>query len=179
MPKEFRKDIFIDGEPTVELDYAAHHIRIPYHQEGIDYREDPYLALTDDPEERSIFKKLLLIALNAETEKKAVRGFRDACISAAKKMKIALTNKNICGLLERVRATHNQIAGYINTGAGCRLQNLDSQITEAILMRMTDMGIPCLPVHDSYIVPRQFEDRLRDVMVGEYKALLGFEPVIK
>ena len=179
MPKEFRKDIFIDGEPTVELDYAAHHIRIPYHQEGIDYREDPYLALTDDPEERSIFKKLLLIALNAETEKKAVRGFRDACISAAKKMNIALTNKNICGLLERVRATHNQIAGYINSGAGCRLQNLDSQITEAILMRMTDMAIPCLPVHDSYIVPRQHEDRLRDVMVGEYKAVLGFEPVIK
>ncbi|MBV5343105.1 hypothetical protein JZU68_05670, partial [bacterium] len=85
------KDVFIGGEPTVELDYAAHHIRIPYHLEGIDYREDPYLALTDDPEERSVFKKLLLIALNAETEKKTVRGFRDACIATAKKSKIDLT----------------------------------------------------------------------------------------
>ncbi len=178
MPKGFRKDILIGGEPTVELDYAAHHIRMPYHLEGIDYREDPYLALTDDPEERSIFKKLLLIALNAETEKMAVRGFRDACISAAKKMKIALTNKNIYGLLERVRAKHPGIAGYINSGAGRSLQYLDSRITEAILMRMTDKGIPCLPVHDSYIVPRQFENELRAAMVDEYQALLKFEPVI-
>ena len=59
------------------------------------------------------------------------------------------------------------------------MQNLDSRITEGILMRMTDMAIPCLPVHDSYIVPKQHEDRLRDVMVSEYRAVLGFEPVIK
>ncbi|MBV5343104.1 hypothetical protein JZU68_05665, partial [bacterium] len=71
-----------------------------------------------------------------------------------------------------------RIARYVNSGAGLKLQNLDSQITEAILMRMTDKGIPCLPVHDSYIVPQQYEDRLRDVMMEEYKAVIGYEPVI-
>jgi hypothetical protein len=179
IPKEFRKDILINGEPTVELDYAAHHVRIPYHLEGVDYREDPYLALTEDPKERSLFKKLLFIAINAETESEFTKGFRKAFKATAKQKKLSLTSASILSLLQRVKETHNQIAGYINSGAGCKFQNLDSRITEAILVRMTDMGIPCLPVHDSYIVPRQHEDRLRDVMVGEYKAVLGFEPVIK
>lgn len=162
----------------MELDYAAHHIRIPYHLEGIDYKDDPYLALTYDPEERKLFKKLLLIALNATSEKKAIGAFRSECIDVAWKTKLSLTNKSIAGLLERAREVHHRIAGYIHSGYGRRLQNLDSQITEGILMRMTDTGIPCLPVHDSYIVPKQFEERLRDVMTGEYKAVIGFEPVI-
>ena len=179
MPKDLRKDVLINGEPTVELDYAAHHVRIPYHLEGVDYREDPYLAFTDDPKERSLFKKLLLIAINAKTEREFVIGFRNAFKATAKQENLSLTSASILTLLQRAKTTHNQIAGYVNSGAGCRLQNLDSQITEAILMRMTEMGIPCLPVHDSYIVPRQHEDRLRDVMVGEYRAVLGFEPVIK
>ena len=179
MPKGFRKDILINGEPAVELDYSAHHIRIPYHLEGIDYRDDPYLALTDDPEERKIFKKLLLVALNATTEKKAIEAFRSECIETAWKTELSLADESIRGLLARARDQHKRIAGFIHSGKGRMLQNLDSRITEAILMRMTDMGIPCLPVHDSYIVPRQFEDRLRDVMAGEYRALLGFEPVIK
>ena len=179
MPKGFRKDILINGEPAVELDYSAHHIRIPYHLEGIDYRDDPYLALTDDPEERKIFKKLLLVALNATTEKKAIEAFRSECIETAWKTELSLADESIRGLLARARDQHKRIAGFIHSGKGRMLQNLDSRITEGILMRMTDMGIPCLPVHDSYIVPRQHEDRLRDVMVGEYRAALGFEPVIK
>lgn len=178
MPKELRKDILINGEPTVELDYAAHHIRSPYHLEGIDYRDDPYLALANDKERRKIFKTLMLVSLNAETEKKAIKAFRSECIDIAWKTKLSLTNKSILGLLERARDVHHRIAGYIHSGHGRMLQNLDSQITEGILMRMTDMGIPCLPVHDSYIVPKQYEERLRDAMIGEYKAVIGLEPVI-
>jgi hypothetical protein len=178
MPKGFRKDILINGEPAIELDYSAHHIRIPYHLEGIDYRDDPYLALTDDPEERKIFKKLLLVALNATTEKKAIEAFRSECIETAWKTELSLADESIRGLLARARDQHKRIAGFIHSGKGRMLQNLDSRITEGILMRMTDMAIPCLPVHDSYIVPRQHEDRLRDVMGGTYKEAIGFEPVI-
>jgi hypothetical protein len=43
-----------------------------YHLEGIDYREDPYLAITNDPGERVVFKLLLLVAMNAEDEENAV-----------------------------------------------------------------------------------------------------------
>jgi len=178
MPKGFRKDILIGGESTVELDYAAYHTRILYHLLGMDYREDPYRALTDDPEWRPIFKKLLFVAINAKTEMNAVFGFKKACNASGKKMPFALTHKSICRLLEKVREKHPGISEFIHSGHGLKLQNLDSEITEAILMRMTDKGIPCLPVHDSYIVPRQFENELRVAMVDEYQSLLKFEPVI-
>jgi len=178
MPKEFRRDILINGEPTVELDYAAHHIRMSYHREGIDYREDPYTPFADEKERRKVFKKLMLVSLNAETEKEAVKAFRSECIDIAWKTNLSLTNKSILGLLERAREIHHRIAKYIHSDRGRELQNLDSRITEKILMRMTDKGVPCLPVHDSYIVPRQFENQLRGAMNEEYEALLGFEPII-
>lgn len=178
MPKEFRRGIMINGEKSVELDFAAHHVRIPYHLEKIDYREDPYLALTDEKNEREIFKKLLLIAINAETEVKAIRGFRNACIQGAQKDFGPLTNANIKKMMDRVHNEHNRIARYLNSGAGLRLQNIDSKITEAILTSMTGQGIPCLPVHDSYIVPQQFEGHLKKAMMEEYERILGFSPVI-
>lgn len=179
MPKEFRKDILINGEHTVELDYAAHHMRMSYNREKIDYREDPYLALTDDEKERKTFKNLLLIAINAETVAKAIKGFRKACVAIPKEDRIELTNANILKLMARIYKAHKPIAHYISSGAGLRLQNIDSQITEAILMRMTRQAIPCLPVHDSYIVSVRHREVLYQAMIEEYEKVMGFTPVVK
>ena len=125
-----------------------------------------------------MFKTLLLVALNATSEKKAMEAFRSECIDTAWKIGLSLTNKSIAVLLERAREIHPRIAKYVHSGRGRELQYLDSKITEGILMKMTNKGIPCLPVHDSYIVPKQYENQLKEVMVDEYQALLGFEPVI-
>ena len=42
--KELRPHIHINGNGTVEVDYSAYHIRMLYHKEGIDFREDPYVV---------------------------------------------------------------------------------------------------------------------------------------
>jgi hypothetical protein len=39
-------------------------------------------------------------------------------------------------------------------------------------------NIPCLPVHDSYIVEVQYKDTLYQVMMEEYEKIMGYEPVI-
>ena len=41
-PSWSREFILIDDEPTVELDYSGFLTRAIYHNEGIDYQEDPY-----------------------------------------------------------------------------------------------------------------------------------------
>ncbi|MDX9710543.1 MAG: hypothetical protein RBT64_13410, partial [Trichloromonas sp.] len=64
------------------------------------------------------------------------------------------------------------------TGKGLTLQNLDSAITEDILISFMREGIPCLPVHDSYIVPARYKDRLYQKMMEAYEKVMGFEPVI-
>jgi hypothetical protein len=58
------------------------------------------------------------------------------------------------------------------------LQNLDSRITDAILTSLMAENIPALTVHDSFIVPQQHEDRLRELMIDEYEKVLKFKPGI-
>lgn len=177
IPKKFRRHIKIDGQDTVEWDYKAHHLRMPYHLLGIDYQDDPYMVLATDDNERKIYKKLCLIAINAENETKAIQGFREKALEEG--FDIALTNETIRSLLDWLKIVHHPIAEYIHSKKGLKLQYLDSQITEAILMSLTKQGIPCLPVHDSYIVPGQYEEQLQETMMNEYKKLMGFEPVIE
>ena len=45
--------------------------------------------------------------------------------------------------------------------------------------RLMISGIPCLPVHDSYVVPEEYEDTLIQAMVEEYEKEMGRPPVIK
>jgi hypothetical protein len=177
IPKQFRHHIKINGQETVELDYKAHHLRMSYHLLGIDYPNDPYLVLTTDDNERAIYKKLCLIAINAKNENKAIRGFRNAAMT--ENFAIDLTSENIRALLAWLKKVHEPIAEYIHSKKGLQLQYLDSQITEAILMSLTRQGIPVLSVHDSYIVPVQYEEQLQEAMMSNYEKLLKFEPILE
>jgi hypothetical protein len=44
------------------------------------------------------------------------------------------------------------IASHFGTGIGLRLQRVDSDIAEQVMLHFADQGIPCLGVHDSFIV---------------------------
>ena len=50
------------------------------------------------------------------------------------------------------------------SGAGIKLQNLDSNIAAHVLNDLTNREIPCLTVHDSFIVTRQNEEHLAKAM---------------
>jgi len=56
------------------------------------------------------------------------------------------------------------IAGWFGTGAGLWLQYEDSVLALDVLRRMEDQAIPVLPVHDSFIVAEEHEERLRLAM---------------
>jgi hypothetical protein len=177
LSEESRAQITIDGQKTVELDYSGHHLRMSYHLENKDYEGNPYWALAGNEKEKKIFKNLCLVAINAADEEKAIKGFRRRNISRWKE--VDLSDEGIRILLDRVKKVHHRIANYIHSEKGRTLQYLDSQITEAILMRMTGQDIPCLPIHDSYIVPAQYEEQLLEAMMVEYRQVMGFEPVVK
>jgi hypothetical protein len=177
LPKELRSHIRINGEPTVEFDYSALHIRMLYHLEGIEYFEDPYTAVCDDEAERKIYKLVQLIAINSESEAKAVKAIRDQL--RKNEIYFDLSNESIRRCLGRFKKGHPTIAKYLNTGIGLKLQNLDGKVTDKILRIMTENRIPCLPVHDSYIVPRQDEILLKEVMHESYERVMGFGPIIK
>ncbi|MBU1194090.1 MAG: hypothetical protein KKE62_07380 [Proteobacteria bacterium] len=163
--------IKINGEPVVELDYDAFHIVMLYHLRGldIDISQDPYDIIVG-PEDRAIKKKVLLTAINAPTDRKAMGAI--SSYLADEKIK----GIKVKSLLSRAKLAHTDIADDIGSGKGRMLQNLDSIITDAILTSLMAENIPALPVHDSFVVPQQHEDRLRELMIDEYEKVLKFKP---
>lgn len=180
LPGAARKCIFINGSPTVELDYSAHHIRMLYHDCELDYQEDPYQILcAENPEERGIFKIVLLVSINAPNQESAVKAIRHEFWAKGMSGKYT-TDEFIISCIEKFKEVHATIARYLNIGVGLGLQYTDSRITDKILNQMTRNGVPTLPVHDSYIVPVAHSDDLREVMVSAYEEVMGgFKPVIK
>ncbi|WP_299981453.1 hypothetical protein [Desulfobacula sp.] len=170
--------IRINGEPVVEWDYDALHIFMLYHLRGldIDIEQDPYDIIVG-PEERGLKKTVLLTAINAKDDELAVKGIRKELVDDGIKGEV-LTNKSIESLLYRAKLAHPDIADDIGSGKGRMLQNLDSRIADAILTNLMTENIPALPVHDSFIVPQQNEDRLRELMIGEYEKVMKFKPGI-
>ena len=179
MPKEVRRCIVINGEPACELDYKAHHIRMLYHELEIDYKDDPYEELCrDDLNQRAVYKIVSLVSINADTRQVAVKGIRKQLRD--KGIPFDYTDKSINACIEKFCEIHKPIAGFLNTGQWGYLQYKDSQITSHILTRMVKEGIPCLPVHDSYIVPAKHEGLLQDTMIEAYqKVMYGFSPAIE
>ena len=78
--EDWRRQIYINNEPTVEQDYSGLHINLLYGLEGVQPEEDPYhldlILDVDANEQRAILKGLVLMALNAATPKKAFQSFR-------------------------------------------------------------------------------------------------------
>ena len=171
--KYMRKDILIDGQPTVEIDFSAYHIRMLYHREGIDYQDDPY-SVCEGPEMRKIYKAVGLISINAK-KNEACGAIRDEL----KKRKLVAPQRDepFKTLVRKFRDTHKPIKQYLFSSIGLMLQNIDSHIMNAILMRLMEKGILGLSVYDSVIVAEQHEAFTKEVMTEEYKNIMkGFNP---
>ena len=84
IPKKDRDRIHIDDELTVEIDFSGMHINLLYALLGTEVRykgKDPYSISLDQynitkDDNRQMTKMLLLIALNADGERKAINAFR-------------------------------------------------------------------------------------------------------
>jgi hypothetical protein len=175
LPRDLRAFIHIDGQPTVELDYSAFHIKMLYHKEGIDYQDDPYSAC-EGAALRKVYKAVGLIAINAENAKKAYGAIadelKDRGLIAPKR------DEPIVSLVNAFKQTHLPIQKHLFSGVGTKLQNIDSDIMNSILARLLGMDIVGLPVHDSVIVPAQYKDILEALMIEEYQKQMGFKPVV-
>lgn len=171
--REMRQHILIDGVPTIEIDFSAFHILMLYHRKGIDYQHDPY-SVCEGPEMRKIYKAVGLIAINAGNNREAY----GAISKKLRKKGIPLPQRKqpLVSLVRRFREAHKPIAEYLFSDVGIELQNTDSNIMNAILVRLMGHGILGLSVYDSVIVQAKHEDLLRDIMIEEYQRVMGFEP---
>ena len=161
-----RENIRINGEKTVEVDFATYHTQMIYDMEGIALTGDAYDFLAN----RDHAKRTLNILFNASTEKEAKGAIHAAC---------CVSYDDAEKYIDLAKKRHQAIASHFGKGEGLTLQNKDAAIMLDILARLMAKRIPALPVHDSVIVPINAEAKAIEAMMDAYKEAVGGDARIK
>jgi len=158
---DFAPPLTINGTPTVEVDFSSMQVAMLYAMFAQDLKEDAYAIEGVDPSYRDLIKKATLKLINATGRLRA---------PLKSELPPNLTWEE---LQSAVRERHAPIAEFLGSGEGIRLQRIDSDIAEDVMMSMLGKNIVTLPVHDSFIVPEGHEDELRDAMIAAYRRRMG------
>jgi len=174
-----RYDITINGNPVVEIDYGNLHFRIAATREGIDLSKvasDVYMGVLEPEEKtesnRAIVKLAVNIMFNSLDDKKAKQAIQSE-INLKFKDKQDLTLRTGTEVFNRVKQAYPQFDSLFcnGDGYGSVLQNYDSELAACVLDVMADKNIPCLPVHDSFIIERQHQRILEETMGDCFRKL--------
>jgi hypothetical protein len=148
----------IGGEQVVELDFCSMHVALAYSlcgakMDGGDPYEVPGFT-------RKQGKIGLLTSFNATDMQAAV-----AVLTDARKGRPVLTSRREAArLLEALKARHAPITSMLCSDAGMTLMSLDARIMLTAVDRLIGRGIPCIPIHDSILVPAQYEGEAREAL---------------
>jgi hypothetical protein len=161
LSKQDRVRLRINGEPVVELDFAGLHPRIMYDSARNFPPADPYELpgrLAEVP--RELRKRAFAQLLNSA----------GGTIRAPKGARAQLPRRVTWGqVVDAMEQKHAPIAHWFRKGRGLELQAIDARIADYVLHQMALRGVPCLPVHDSFIVPASQARALEQVMAASYR----------
>ena len=191
-----RQTIHFSGTPCCELDYKGLHTRMLYHLNGMVYTEDPYSLWgwkTTEPL-RMLAKLLINCLINAKSSEQAIQACngemnprtkegelkQGRSIEEALRLREALnrTGWHFRKILPLVYQTHSRIQEQFGKDRGIELMRIDSAIALDVLNHFAKQSIPCLGCHDSFLVPKQHMQELRQVMNRFYLKRVGFYPEI-
>jgi DNA-binding MarR family transcriptional regulator len=158
IPSDYRTYITIKGEHTVEVDFSAIHPTILYHELGIPMPQHPYLIGFGN---KDSVKQTFNALINAKS-------MNIRPVSEFDEQKFGMTWKVF---LARVKAHFVHFRVYFGTGIGLKLQRLDSDVAEYVMLHFAKRGIAVLPVHDSFIVQERYSHELVQVMKQGFKEL--------
>ncbi len=179
LSKRSRRYIFINGEPTVEIDYSSMHLRMLYHLSGL---EAPDGDLYGFGVNRELNKNVALIIINCEPHKDRLKAISHS-FKGKKKLREKfgdgiMKHDFIRNLIADFRTAHPNIRDDFFSDCGPKLQYRDSLIMEDILKHFVGKEVPIIPVHDSLIVPVSHAHEAIEVMTETYKNHMGFDPLV-
>lgn len=157
IPSEHRVNVTIDGEITHEEDYHHLHPTLLYAAAVQTMYGDPY---TIDGWDRPTVKVAFNILINAHTPTSALRAI-------ARQIGGDGAYYRASDLIAAIERKHAVVAPMFASGAGLALMRRDSDMAEAVLLRLAARGIVALPVHDSFIVNKKHKGDLEEAMEDE------------
>lgn len=162
----WRNEIRINNQPTTEIDYSGIHIVFLYAKKKIDYwneiGKDPYdlsaYGYAMDKKLRSLLKVVLLISMNALNLTKAKQAVvKHIYLEKAEEFKWVKKQKlDIGNLIDDFADYHKPIRQYFYSSKGISLQYIDSLVAEKLINHFTNLNIPILCIHDSFIIQNKF-----------------------
>jgi hypothetical protein len=163
LPKAARTGITINNEPTAEIDYRAHHLRLAYSQSAqIIDGDDEYDV--GHGFERNHVKAAALIGLNATDRKSATRA-----LAQGKEIRYSQAAKVFDAVLDR----HRPIARAFFSDFGIKIMRTDADMILGVTTGLAAAGIPSIPVHDSVIVQARFASEAKAKMEENWHRFAG------
>jgi hypothetical protein len=205
VPRKYRERIWMAAPGrypahTIELDYSEMQPRMLYAQAGLACETSPYEIYDDaalNKLTRSIVKSMFLPMMNAVSRSAALRVARNGIMddygadwiaehpgksptSIVIDQMLPKGCPPLATLITDIEDRHSGIKGkFYDPTIGKQLMFQDSQIAEAVMLRMIDAGTAALPIHDSFIVRKGYDIDLRRYMEEEFykrfKAPIGIK----
>jgi hypothetical protein len=167
--KQREAAIIIEGEDIVELDYGQMAPRLLYARKHLQPPEKDLYAVPGFKRERAGIKKVMNAMIFAQKPlTRMPRGVR-------KKFEESCKVDEVTAAIETY---HPDIADLFYRGIGHEAQFTESQIMVDILLRLIDMEIIALPIHDALLVRSSDEDEAKDVMLDVFRDHTGIEGLV-
>lgn len=170
--KHVRPALTVDGQHTIEVDYSGFNPAVLLAEAGQPIPEDPYSLIVgpNAPKElRDHAKDTLAALLNAKSGRtEQPRNFDSA--------RWGMTSEDF---RKKVLDAFPMVPAMLGTEKGMRVQRLESDLAEAILLHFIRRGHAILPIHDAFIVQAHLERELVQVMKDIFRARLGQVPHVK
>ena len=159
LPKGIRAELTLNGKPTVELDYKANHLMMLLAMHGVPLPTDPYMEISKSAGcTRDQVKEFFTKSLGADLETKAFNA-----------LKVKRFNRNLFKAVKDASLTlYPSLSVALFRDIGSNLQSLEGQIALDIMYEGVKVGVPVLPVHDSFITSVDHEDWLREQMYVQW-----------
>lgn len=177
IPKEYRHHLAVNGKKMVELDYSNQHPSILYAQAGELRPADCYadvIPLSSLPQ--NVTKKELRSAVKAAFN--AMLNSPRPLRQPPKGVKPSQFGLTWWEFSEAIIAFHEPIAHHFYTGMGLRLQRLDSDLAEKVMLHFAEHNIAVLPLHDSFLMHHGYEATLEPIMEAAFEEVVGVVPKI-
>lgn len=193
--RELRRDsIWIEDDFGVEIDYTSMELAVAYAKQGVclkDVMGDPYKLKVCEhiPEMRSVLKKILLVMLNGGRSK----GMLDALLEQENKSRrrdglpiLTTADEEVLlpegapggvGLLaDLLWDKHHVLDRKMSRRDGLERMRDESEIALKIVSDLAEEGIVVLPIHDSFVVKREYQETLRAKMIDAFEQRLDVSP---
>jgi hypothetical protein len=164
IPSKLRRYITINEGPTREFDFSNLHAAMLYAKEGLKLENDAYVLPGLDAY-RKLVKTTFFKMMNAYEDQRIDPPRKDALPPGL----------SWADLQRMILEKHAPIAHRLKSGDGIRMQRLDADIAEDVMLAMMKRNYLALPIHDSFITYSGIIPIIVDEMKSAYRARMNQE----